>query len=64
MPTYDYRCPQCEHECELTHPIDAEVPRCPHCSAELAKCFTPVPVHFKGAGWYVNDTGGENSAAH
>ena len=48
MPTYNYKCSECEHEFEMFLPIkDREVPvksSCPEC--EKTKCveqFLPVP---------------------
>ena len=57
MPTYDYRCPRCEHRFELFHAITDDKPkRCPRCRARARR----VPAGgagllFKGSGFYVTD---------
>jgi putative FmdB family regulatory protein len=57
MPTYVYRCTQCEHEFELFHGIkDDSVKRCPRCRHKALR----VPAGgagllFKGSGFYITD---------
>ena len=57
MPTYDYRCPRCEHRFELFHRITDDKPkRCPRCKARAVR----VPASgagflFKGSGFHVTD---------
>ena len=57
MPTYDYRCFECENLFEIFHGMN-ESPSvaCPDCNGESKKIFSPgAGIVFKGAGFYVND---------
>jgi putative FmdB family regulatory protein len=58
MPTYDYRCPN-GHEFEVVHRMDDSPPAsCEVCGAgPLERVFHPVPVFFKGSGFYSTDYG-------
>ncbi|MER3409452.1 MAG: FmdB family transcriptional regulator [Thermoleophilia bacterium] len=58
MPTYEYRCPS-GHLTEVFHRIDEEPPRaCEVCGeGPLTKVLHPVPVFFKGSGFYSTDYG-------
>jgi len=58
MPTYDYRCPN-GHEFEVVHRMDDPPPKvCEICGAgPLERVFHPVPVFFKGSGFYSTDYG-------
>ena len=57
MPTYDYRCKECEHEHEVFHKMDKK-PRikCPECGASCKKLIGAGtrPI-FKGEGFYETD---------
>ena len=57
MPLYDYECGKCTHRFELKRHFgedgDAE---CPVCSSLSKRLFTPVPILFKGSGFYVTDS--------
>lgn len=58
MPIYDYQCqdPGCGHQFELRQGFDADsVTRCPVCQGQASRLFHPVPIIFKGSGWYVTD---------
>ena len=58
MPTYDYKCNQCEHEWELFQPISAKpIHKCPECGKFKAKrVIAPgAGVIFKGPGFYQTD---------
>lgn len=45
MPTYDYRCHQCETVFEAKHGFHDSPPPCPHCgSANIAKHITTAPA--------------------
>lgn len=57
MPTYEYRCPECDCRFERTRPVseasqDAE---CPSCGADARRAFSPVGVVFKGSGFHSTD---------
>jgi putative FmdB family regulatory protein len=58
VPTYDYRCPN-GHEFEVVHRMDDPAPKaCEICgAAPLERVFHPVPVFFKGSGFYSTDYG-------
>jgi putative FmdB family regulatory protein len=58
MPIYDYRCPK-GHEFEVLHRMDDPPPKtCEVCGATpLQRVFHPVPVFFKGSGFYSTDYG-------
>ena len=67
MPTYGYKCTQCEHEFEVLQKItDEPIKECPECRGEVKKLLFPVGIVFKGSGFHVNDykksekTGGDS----
>jgi len=57
LPLYAYRCTQCGHRFEKIQNFSAEPELvCPKCgNATLERPLTAPRLHFKGAGWYVND---------
>jgi putative FmdB family regulatory protein len=56
MPMYAYRCLQCGHLFEKIQNFSAEPEvECPRCGGVLERPLTVPRLHFKGAGWYVND---------
>lgn len=56
MPVYDYRCSACGHGFEQKLSFgDNGDSRCPKCGAKANRIFIPVPVIFKGSGFYVTD---------
>lgn len=64
MPTYVYKCSNCGNKFELRRSIkDESEVLCPECGSPSEKIFVPVPIVFKGSGFYVNDsTNSKNSA--
>ena len=57
MPIYLYQCPSCELRFELKQSFnDKPVATCPACHGVAHRLFSPVPVIFKGAGFYVTDS--------
>ncbi len=58
MPVYEYRCPK-GHEFETFHRMDDPPPKaCEVCgAAPVERVFHPVPVFFKGSGFYSTDYG-------
>ena len=57
MPVYEYQCKNCSHEFELRqsfNDIDSAV-TCPQCNAAARRIFSPIPIIFKGPGFYVTD---------
>ncbi len=58
MPTYVFRCPDCHKEFSRVLSIaDRNVGKCLDCDRIGFRVYVPVPVHFKGPGFYVNDYG-------
>jgi putative FmdB family regulatory protein len=58
MPIYEYRCPN-GHEFELLQRMGEAPPdACEVCGAgPVTRVFHPVPVFFKGSGFYSTDYG-------
>ena len=56
MPIYQYACTKCKANFELRQGFndDSQV-SCPKCKAEARRLFLPVPIIFKGSGFYVTD---------
>jgi putative FmdB family regulatory protein len=56
MPTYQYHCAKCNFKFELKQGFsDESIVACPRCHNGAQRCFSPVPVIFKGSGFYVTD---------
>ena len=63
MPRYDYECRVCSLKFEIKKHFDESVEaNCPHCCGEARRLFSPVPIVFKGPGFYVTDNAAENSS--
>ncbi len=63
MPIYEYRCSLCSCDFELRRKFgDDSGASCPKCSGEGHRIFSPVPIIFKGSGFYVTDSRARNSA--
>jgi len=58
VPIYEFRCPN-GHLFEVFHRImDPDPEICEVCgAAPLTKVLHPVPIHFKGSGFYSTDYG-------
>ena len=58
MPTYEYKCPN-GHVFEIFKRISDPAPEaCPVCDASpVETVLYPVPVHFRGSGFYSTDYG-------
>jgi len=58
VPIYEFRCPN-GHLFEVFHRISDPDPEvCEACGASpLVKVLHPVPIHFKGSGFYSTDYG-------
>ncbi len=57
MPTYQYICTKCNAHFELRQSFnDESVADCPKCRGEARRLFVPVPIIFKGPGFYVTDS--------
>jgi len=59
MATYRYACQNCSKPFTVTRPMNSvnmAQPYCPHCcSMEILRVWEPVPVHYKGHGFYSTD---------
>ena len=65
MPTYAYRCTQCNEAFDAYQRFDEDsLTVCPACSGRLRKLFSPTGIVFKGGGFYRTDSrgGGTNPA--
>lgn len=57
MPTYQYRCTECDNELEVVQKFsDPSLTVCPECEGALRKVFNAVGVVFKGSGFYRTDS--------
>ncbi|MHB8870395.1 MAG: FmdB family zinc ribbon protein [Thermoleophilia bacterium] len=56
MPTYEYRCDDCEHQFEVFQKMsDDPVEQCECCGNPVRRLLFPVAIHFKGSGFYTTD---------
>ena len=57
MPLYQYNCPKCNATFEAKQSFtDGSMASCPKCKSEARRLFLPVPIIFKGSGFYVTDS--------
>ena len=57
MPTYQYRCLNCNLQFELKQSFnDKPIADCPSCHSIARRLFSPVPTIFNGPGFYVTDS--------
>jgi putative FmdB family regulatory protein len=63
VPTYQYRCTDCDHAFEQFQSFtDDALTVCPECGGRLRKVFNAVGVVFKGSGFYRNDSRGSSAS--
>jgi len=64
MPTYEYECLRCGVITEEFKPISApRRQRCPKCRGKVTRLISGgMGIHFKGSGFYVNDSRGKMSS--
>jgi len=56
MPTYVYRCRDCQRDTEIVQRFnEAPLRICPHCGGSLQRLLFPPAIIFKGSGWYATD---------
>ncbi len=62
MPTYDYKCSECNHTFEYFQPMSAEpLKECPKCKGKLKRIIgTGSGPIFKGSGFYQTDYKGKS----
>ena len=65
MPTYEYRCTNCEEHLEVVQSFsDDALTKCPNCGKKtLRKVFSPVGIVFKGSGFYKTDSRSSSSTS-
>jgi len=58
MPTYQYRCRECDEDLEVVQSFtDDPLTKCPNCKKKaLRKVFAAPGIAFKGSGFYKNDS--------
>jgi len=57
MPIYEYECEKCSLRFELKkHFGEDGRASCPLCQGEARRIFSPVPIIFKGSGFYMTDS--------
>lgn len=57
MPTYEYRCDECDRNFDVVQSFeDDPLTRCPTCDAPVRKVFGSVGIVFKGTGFYKTDS--------
>lgn len=59
MPTYDYKCEDCEYAFETFHSMSQDpLKKCPKCSKDTLKRLIGgqnATLKFKGSGFYITD---------
>ena len=58
MPIYEFVCPNCKNRFEkLVSFSETNPPICPVCKSNNVQRQLGIPaIHFKGSGWYINDS--------
>ena len=63
MPTYEYKCINCDHQYETKEGFDAPSRQtCPRCGAVTKRVLFAPPIVFKGRGFYITDSRKGSSA--
>jgi putative FmdB family regulatory protein len=65
MPTYEYECTRCGIIIEEFKSMNApRRQRCPECRGKVQRLISGgMGIHFKGSGFYVNDSKGKASSS-
>jgi len=59
MPVYEYECERCCFRFELRRRFGEDgTGLCPQCGHEARRLFSPVPIIFRGSGFYATDSRG------
>jgi putative FmdB family regulatory protein len=63
LPIYEYRCTKCflDFDVKRSFGEDSSGP-CPRCQGESLRVFSPVPIIFKGSGFYITDNRSEEKS--
>ena len=63
MPIYEFQCTSCCYQFDLKRSFgDNSSASCPRCNDEARRVFSPVPIIFKGSGFYVTDNRKEDKS--
>lgn len=58
MPIYEFECQNCLHHFEVKRSFQDTSPvSCPRCRSSTRRLFCPVPIVYKGSGFYTTDYG-------
>jgi putative FmdB family regulatory protein len=64
MPIYTYECAECGVRFDARQKFsDDPITECPECGGHTHRVPQPVGIVFKGGGWYVKDSRGQNNLA-
>lgn len=64
MPTYSYRCTECDNAFDIHQAFTEDsLTVCPTCGGVLRKVFSPVGVTFSGSGFYRTDSRAAQSSS-
>ena len=64
MPIYAYECDECGVRFDQRQKFsDDPITECPECGGHTHRVPQAVGVVFKGSGWYVKDSRGQNNLA-
>ncbi len=56
MPIYEYKCKACDLNFEVKRGFsESSGANCPECQCQAQRIYSPVPIVFKGPGFYVTD---------
>ena len=59
MPIYEYQCLDCCSRFEIKRSFNENSSvLCPKCQGETRRIFSPVPIFYKGTGFYTTDNPG------
>lgn len=62
MPIYEYECKTCNFKFEVKRGFgENSDANCPACQSLAQRIFSPVPIVFKGPGFYVTDSAAERN---
>ncbi|TFB70586.1 FmdB family transcriptional regulator [Cryobacterium glaciale] len=65
MPTYSYRCTECDTAFDIQQAFtDHSLTVCPTCQGKLRKVFSSIGVTFSGSGFYSNDSKSESKRSN
>jgi putative FmdB family regulatory protein len=63
VPTYEYRCTECDHTFEAVQAFTEDsIEVCPSCGGRVRKLFGNVGIVFKGSGFYKTDSRAKKTA--